>query len=313
MDNKIWSVLLHLSTNMWSELGNNKLQGYCDKMRFDKHVWDQATEYAAECGFNTVVIDLGDAVKYRSHPEIALSDAWEIPVLKSELARLRKMGLNPVPKLNFSSNHDLWMGKYSRMVSTDIYYQVCRDLIEEVIEIFDTPDYFHLGMDEERGCEEDFYPQHYEFVCYRRGNLLWHDVNFLCGCVSAKGVRPWIFADLYWLYPEEFVKRVDKNVLISPWIYSRFDSPFFNATQQQIDAFKEMSELGYQQVPAGSNYIYKENMRDLIRFSAERISPETLAGFMMTGWMPTVEERKFTIYEGIQLTKLAREACQSLL
>ncbi|MBQ1229154.1 MAG: uracil permease, partial [Firmicutes bacterium] len=41
------------------------------------------------------------------------------------------MGITIIPKLNFSTNHDVWLGEYSRMVSTSIYYGVCRDLIND--------------------------------------------------------------------------------------------------------------------------------------------------------------------------------------
>ena len=41
------------------------------------------------------------------------------------------------------------VGIYERMVSTPIYYQVCKDLIEEAYEMFDHPEFIHIGMDEE--------------------------------------------------------------------------------------------------------------------------------------------------------------------
>ena len=62
---------------------------------------------------------------------------------------LRALGIEPLPKLNFSTCHDAWLGPYSRMVSTPAYYDVCRDLIDEVAELFGGPRFFHLGMDEE--------------------------------------------------------------------------------------------------------------------------------------------------------------------
>ena len=40
-----------------------------------------------------VVIDLGDAVKYESHPEIAVRNAWTVKRLKDELSKIREMGL----------------------------------------------------------------------------------------------------------------------------------------------------------------------------------------------------------------------------
>ena len=75
--------------------------------------------------------------------------------LRKELARLRKLGLEPIPKLNFSTTHDLWLGPYSRQVSATIYYKVCEDLIDEVTGLFDKPRLFHLGYDEETAQQQE--------------------------------------------------------------------------------------------------------------------------------------------------------------
>ena len=103
-----------------------------------------------------VLVDLGDAIKYESHPEIAVNNAWSTTKLKEELKKMRGMGLEPIPKLNFAAGHDAWLKKYSRMVSTDIYYGVCKDLIEEVSDLFDKPRLFHLGMDEENADDQRY-------------------------------------------------------------------------------------------------------------------------------------------------------------
>ncbi len=39
--------------------------------------------------------------------------------------------------------HDVWVGKYSRMVSAPIYFEVAKELIDEVCELL-KPKYFHL-------------------------------------------------------------------------------------------------------------------------------------------------------------------------
>ena len=91
-----------------------------------------------------------------------------------ERRKFRKMGLEPIPKLNFAAGHDIWLGKYSRMVSTDTYYGVCSDLIEEVIDLFDKPRFFHLGMDEENAEDQ----RYLNLVVIRQHDLWWHDFYF---------------------------------------------------------------------------------------------------------------------------------------
>ena len=156
---KIWGGLFHMGVNMWSDqpvdswgpYKGEDLELVCQKnrLRFDEGVWQRLTAHMVEAGMNLVVIDLGEALKYKSHPELAVEGSWEIDRFRAELARLRKMGLEPIPKLNFSTAHDAWLKDYSHMVSTETYYKVCTDLVREVIDIFDKPRFFHLGYDEE--------------------------------------------------------------------------------------------------------------------------------------------------------------------
>lgn len=49
--------------------------------------------------------------------------------MKAELARLRNLGLNPIPKYNFSCGHSAWLQEYAYMVGTKKYDQVCKDII----------------------------------------------------------------------------------------------------------------------------------------------------------------------------------------
>jgi hypothetical protein len=112
---------------------------YRPYLRFDQSLWDDLLKKMQQAGMNLLVIDLGDGVKYQGHPEIAVKGAWSTHELRGELKRMRAMGLEPIPKLNFSATHDAWLGKYARCVSTDTYYTVCLDLIAEVNRLFDRP------------------------------------------------------------------------------------------------------------------------------------------------------------------------------
>ena len=153
----IWANLIHLSYNMWAdrdisvETGLEDIQS-APYLRFDTGLWNDLLKQMVKAGINLVVIDLGDGVKYESHPEIAVKGAWTTKRLRTELKKMRKMGLEPIPKLNFSACHDVWLGPYSRCLSTDTYYRVCKDLIAEVLQLFSKPRFFHLGMDVEDIC-----------------------------------------------------------------------------------------------------------------------------------------------------------------
>jgi len=281
----IWSYLIHLGYNMWldreaPELGITGLaaQPY---LRFDESLWNELLPEMVKAGVNMVVIDLGEGVQYASHPEIAVDGSWSVERLQAELEKLRGMGIEPIPKLNFSTTHDAWLGPYSRMVSTPAYYDVCRDLIGEVIEIFDRPRLFHLGMDEETAEHQ----RHQSYAVMRQFDLWWHDLLFLVKEVEKKGARAWIWSDYLWHHPDEFFERMPRSVLQSNWYYG----DDFNPELGYVKAYLDLEGHGFEQVPTGSNWSCDTNFGGTVEFAKQSIPRERLAGFLQTVWRPTLE------------------------
>lgn len=313
----IWSYLIHLGTHMWADkdgmLYNRKVnprgQMYkaSDSLRCEKDEWIKLTTEIAQKGINTLIIDLGEGVQYKSHPELAIPGSWTVEELKEELKRLRSIGLNPIPKLNFATTHDEWLGEYHRMVSTKKYYEVCADLIDEVCEIFDGPDYFHIGMDE----ESYHHQKPHSIAIVRHGDLWWHDLLFYINRVEKNGVTPWMWSDHVILHDkDEFVKRVPKTVMQSIWYYDR-DFLFPGTPSYPLwDAYKYYSfldEHGYKQVPTGSTFMAYENMMFLGEFCKEQIRPENLAGFMMTTWVPTLKDNHLYNMMAVEALRQVKE------
>ena len=99
-------------------------------MLCQRETWRKVTDFLPSCGINTLIIDIGEGVRLDSHPEIAIEGAWSKDELRAELARLRSIGLSPIPKFNFSCGHSTWMGDYAFMVGTKAYYECyCKNLI----------------------------------------------------------------------------------------------------------------------------------------------------------------------------------------
>jgi len=286
---KIWAVLLHLSVNMWKE--------HLPDLQLSESLWNDSLDKMVNAGLNMVVIDLGDAVKFESHPEIAINNAWSTTRLHEELVKIRKMGLEPIPKLNFSTCHDAWLGVYDRMVSTERYYNVCRDLIAEVIDLFDKPRLFHLGMDEENEPNQ----RDYDLIVIRQNQLYWGDMYFLIGEVEKAGVRPWVWQDYIRYHPDEFAKMMPKSVLQSNWYNSTdFDKP---ATNESLKAYINLEKLGYDQLPGGSNY-YEGSDKcffNNVKFCQENIADQRLLGFIQSPWKYTIEENRAHILKSIDL------------
>ncbi len=281
----IWGNLIHLSRNLWwdwdvPELKKTEDTAYSPDLRFDRSMWDDILKEMQRIGMNQVVIDLGDGVKYESHPELAVKGAWSTAELRKELARLRAMGLEPIPKLNFSTTHDLWLGKYARCVSTDAYYAVCRELIAEVAKLFDRPRFFHLGMDEENYGNQ----RYYQYVVIRQKDLWWHDLMFFAEQAQAGGSRPWIWSDYSWDNNEVFYQKMPRTILQSNWFYGdKFAGPM-------AKAFDDLEAHGYDQIPTGSNYSNPRNFGLLVDYCRQKIAPERLLGFLQTTWKATMEK-----------------------
>jgi hypothetical protein len=292
----IFANLLHLSYNMWCDWENPEVKSpyYAAKpyLRFDEPLWNDLLVAMQKGGLNMVVIDVGDGVQFESHPEIAVQGAWSRAKLRDELKKMRDMGLEPIPKLNFSTCHDRWLGPYARMVSTPQYYEVCRNLIAETIELFDKPRFFHLGMDE----EEQKHQRWFEYVVNRQYGLWWRDFNFLVEQVESKGVKAWIWSDYVWEHPEMFWERMPHKVLQSNWYYGNEFSPDVKA----VKAYLELEDHKFDQVPTLSNWETTENISGTMEFCRKHIAPERLKGFILAPWRPTLSETRDRHMEAIE-------------
>jgi hypothetical protein len=292
----IWCNLLQLSMNMWCDWEAPELKGrdsvYQPYLRFDQSLWEDLLKKMQQARMNMVVIDLGDGVKYDSRPEIAVKGAWSTTDLRRELKRMRSMGLEPIPKLNFSTTHDAWLGKYGRCVSTDVYYGVCRDLIAEVSHLFDRPRFFHLGMDEEEYESQ----RNHEHIVLRQYDAWWRDFLFLVGEVEKASSRPWIWSDYVWRHPDLFYQKMPKSVVQSNWCYDAKWDP----QNAKARVFRELEQHGYDQVPTGSNYYNPTNFAALVEACRRTLNPDHVLGYFQTPWKATLEKYRQHHLEAIE-------------
>ena len=293
----IWSYLAHFGVNSWRDvpletqdpsMPEKWLTRCCaNHVRFDEPSWQRISAALAKAGCNQIVIDLAEIVEYPSHPELAVKGSWSVERLRKELARLRGMGFEVIPKLNFSACHDTWLKDYHRMVSTKKYYQVCEDVIKDVAEMFDHPRYFHLGYDEETPGHQS---RHLFAVC-RQGDLWWHDFLWFAEVTEKTGCRPWIWSDYIWNHKDEFLKRMPKSVLQSNWYYgASFDTS--KMKRPYVEAYEWLDKAGFDQVPTGSNWSCDTNFSGTVKFCDEKCRKELIKGYMMAPWT-----RTFAIHE----------------
>ena len=302
MENQMmWSYLIHLSNHLWDDplsgpRGAYRAPAWEDNNNTDLEVWDEVIQALGTYKFNTVIIDVCDAVQYDSHPEVSAPDAWSKDFMKKKLDEIRALGITPIPKLNFSTCHDIWLSPYDRMISTPTYYQVCADLIKEVCELFDYPKYFHLGMDE----EVDKYQKNYAISIVRNAKLWVHDLHFLVAEVEKHGARPMTWGGMIKVHREAFEKEITRDIIVCPGFYGRYLNPGEKANYPQDpgsyygpDLFKQYEQYGYDLMPTCSTWNYHRNQEQTMGFCKNEIDPKQLAGIMTASWLHTKPRERY--------------------
>lgn len=307
----MWTFMIKLGSNMWAKKGSKRPYfteaefRYHEEVFCDRRIWKKVIDVLPSYGFNTVLIDVGEAIKLDSHPELAIPGCWEKEEFRAELNRIRKLGLTPIPKLNFSAAHNAWMQDYSYMVGSELYYKVCEEILLEVMELFDYPKFFHLGLDEEFLAAQKHNPVRtirapYKFV---------EDSNRLFQLCLEHGVRPaiWLGGQSLpaWGGEEHLLDNIPKEVLIACCFYG-----FFYGTEPEENGapyFKRLEEKGYELWPCGSQWMAVQNMRQMMRWCKDNLRPETIKGYLMAPWLHTIPEFYHGLLFGAQLFGYAKE------
>ena len=296
MKERILANLVHLGMNIMTRKAAK------DPLACDDAEWRTVTDRMAERGYNMILIDLNEGVEYESRPEIAVKGAWSVEKLRSELSRLRKLGLEPIPKLNFSAMHDEWLGDYGRMLCTDEYYRACADLIRECVAIFDNPRFFHIGYDEEDVRNQS----NHEYVALRQGEQWWHDFLWFVRTVEAAGSRTWIWSDWMWEHHDEFLKRCPRSVLQSNWYYDQgFSERAFR--WPRIKCYLDLDKAGFDQIATASNNVFDSNAGETVEFCEKHLSGDRLKGYLMSSWRRTLPEHR---KQNLAAVDLMAEACK---
>ena len=309
-----WGFLIHLGHNMWGD------KAAANHLRCDDATWRECVDALAAGGIDTLIIDVGEGVVYPRHPELSVKGSWTPDKLRNEVRRLHTLGVEAIPKLNFSTTHDAWLKEYGHMISTPEYYMVCADVIGDLVEIFDHPRLFHIGMEEEGAKMQ----RGMSYMCIRQGDLWWHDFYFLVKEVEKHGARAWAWNDLadFRNRKPELFKKMPKSVLQSPYFYGLaedIDKPFkYGHERYRLEFMMELDEHGYDLYPTGSiyrpNYYAKNENNDtnisrLAKFCVKQLSKEHLKGVMMAPWLYTLPSHRKALMKSVDISVSARQAC----
>ena len=300
----IKALFLGLGHNMWCEWApagaDLKLRERIRpdaKLRCRDDLWRDVTGHAAAHGVNMLVIDLGEGLRYPSHPELAIEGSWTPEKMRGEIARLKSIGIEAIPKLNFSTSHNGWMKEYRHQVSSAPYYRMCEEVIADTAEIFGRPRFFHVGFDEETASHQTDVLG-YPYVCVRTGEQWWFDFLHVVKTVERAGARPWMWSDYGW-HHDEFFTRCPKSVVQSNWYYDECNADFsldpkVNGHWFRLAEFEKLEKAGFDQIPCGTNWVgharRKANVGaddvigKLVKYCDRLVARERLLGYFMAPW-----------------------------
>ena len=290
----IWADLIHLGTRMWGSDGvcreaDEPSTAFSEDLQCEDAVWGRVMDRLAKSGANFVVIDIGEGLRYPSHPELACKGAWAPEKLAKEVERLRGQGLHPVPKLNFSTMHDQWLGVYNRMVGTQKYYEVCRDVINDVCDVFGSAKLFHVGMDEECMDQKRVFRG---YGTFRDEDFWFHDLKFYADVIEKRGKRTWMWSDLLGDWPKGYLSKCPKSIVQSVGYYR----DLFNAEPPgnkdwfwriRVENMRLLSEHGFDQIPTGSTWMSDKcgnQFAKLVKWCDRELDPKHVYGYLQTSW-----------------------------
>ena len=302
----LWGFMLMLSDHQWEDehcvrRGWHLPPNYTQDICFDLSAWDKTVDFIAERKYNMVLVDVGDGIKYESHPEISAPNALEKDLFRRKLQEVREKGIEPIPKLNFSTAHDTWLKEYRRPISTPAYYRVCADVIREVCEVFDTPRFFHIGFDEEFVVE-------WEMAVVRHGDLWWHDLYFFVRECEKNGARAWMWSDYMVRHPEIFLKKMPKSVVQSNYYYREFvDVPESDWRYRWMDGYRVLEREGFDQIVCTSTWDTNHSSLSTCGFCKKELSSEHVLGIMTASWEATTERMLYSLYNDAHQLYLGRK------
>lgn len=317
MKEKRFVFLMHLGGNMWQKPDNAKLYKkenidwlYRDYLVTDDATWKTVTDFLPGCGINTLLIDMGEAVELKSHPELAVRGSWSQEKFKDELKRLRSIGLEPLPKFNFSACHNAWMKDMMYRIGTKEYYRFCNDIIDEACELFDGPALFHIGMDEED--ESSQRSNGHAVIVTKTPEKFAEDTQKLFDACKRNGARPWMWAGVsvldYYGGEKRFAEAVPHDVVLSNYHYGSihvgsddmYDSP-------SVRHYKTLEQLGYDQIPCASAWSEPTCNLRTMNFAKNYMDDSKLLGFLSAPWHLTVPDMLHGLLHDATCQKLAIE------
>lgn len=192
-----------------------------DEEAFDAQLAMAVIDEMAVHAMNTLVVDVADAVRYESHPELARPYTVPMQQLRDLADAARQREMDVVPKLNFSQTHwhghNDWFRPHHHLFDNEEYWRRAFQIMHELIEATRPSRFFHIGMDEDH---DRSYTQYVEAIKTLRDGLAQRDLRAVMwndsSCMAPQShihVEKALFAE----------ERIPKDVVQLVWDYRRVE------------------------------------------------------------------------------------------
>jgi hypothetical protein len=251
---------------------------------FNLKIGLEVVDALAAVGMNMLAIDLDDGVEFKSHPELKRHYTVPMSHLEELVGHARSIGLEIVPKLNFSKGsqrHNDWFSPHHELPDNDEYYRLAFEVIDEVIDVCKPERYFFIGMDEDMQRSDAQYISvikrlHSELTQRKLKTIMWNDSVHLSGAMI-QCVRKTLAAE----------DAIARDVVQVVWDYGP-------TRRYALDRIQDMRKKGFETwIAPGTN-------PEHVRAWRQTVAAKDCAGLMMTMWQSVCDKTREAMLERIR-------------
>ena len=200
----------------------------------------QTIDAMARLGFNFVVFEIGGRFESMKSPEVTVRGQWSQSQLRELVKYAKARGITVYPGINCIGHLDrspqIFVLKNSkgRRVAMNIlhpeFYNKFFGILDELSEIFDNPEYFHIGTDEAHAAFKKLIAESGKKGAEIYANFINKTTQYL----EKKNIRPVIWHDMLLTRKQvnsrepangkdtfAALNMINKNVVVDYWCYGK--------------------------------------------------------------------------------------------
>ncbi len=247
---------------------------------------------------NHIIAQAENGIAYKSCPEVAVRPMAKPEEIK-ELVKFAKSHFMKVTPLFQTLGHCEWIFRYDKHFDlcedTTLPYAYCPEnpdtykflfpVLDETIDIFDNPEYVHIGHDEVDMLGH--FPVHEECKKLGKAELVYRDTLTLYNYLKKKNIKTMMWGDILLKpYFADHIDKLPKDIVICDWHYDPA------TTQPSVDYFQDR---GFQVL--GSGWYDPVNIEGFARYCHDKKS----LGMLDTVWAGFYDNKNILVNSNAQV------------